>query len=204
MTIHRRSQFSNQKKKMRSNCLSLSSGDANEGSGPPFYWWRSAEEFHENGRLKIDLSKHLQPHSQAQTAQRNGEAGATLPRSYGRLAPQDHGLPLRGSLPSDGRNQQGRNAGPTILLVGIVGTGKSSLAHLMYSVFCRSGLIPFAQTSRNSSDCRTMYLEEHNVRRSTRTGFCVFDSRGVEYDRMSESLNDVWEWMEDGVHHRQE
>lgn len=35
----------------------------------------------------------------------------------------------------------------TVLLVGLSGSGKSSLVNFMYSVLGRSGLIPFSQTS---------------------------------------------------------
>lgn len=35
----------------------------------------------------------------------------------------------------------------TVLVLGFAGTGKSSLVNLMYSVFGRSGFVPFAQTS---------------------------------------------------------
>ena len=33
-----------------------------------------------------------------------------------------------------------------------------------------------------------MFLEEHNVLRSMRSGFCVYDSRGVDLNRMREGL----------------
>lgn len=39
--------------------------------------------------------------------------------------------------------------------------------------------------------------------RSTRNGFCVYDSRGFEYDRAAEALEEVSGWVEDGVRHRQ-
>ena len=39
--------------------------------------------------------------------------------------------------------------------------------------------------------------------RSMRNGFCIFDSRGLEYDRLCEGLDEVSEWMEEGVRHCQ-
>lgn len=94
----------------------------------------------------------------------------------------------------------------TVLLVGFAGGGKSSLVNLMYSVLGRAGIIPFAQTSGSSinSESTTMFLEEHNVLRSVRAGFCVFDSRGFDYDdRADESLLELSQWTVDGVKHNQ-
>lgn len=48
-----------------------------------------------------------------------------------------------------------------------------------------------------------MYLEEHNVLRSMRSGFCVFDSRGFNYDRPKEALDELSSWVSEGVHHNQ-
>lgn len=48
-----------------------------------------------------------------------------------------------------------------------------------------------------------MFLEEHNVLRSLRSGFCVYDSRGLDCDRVSGSLEEVAGWMRKGVHHHQ-
>lgn len=48
-----------------------------------------------------------------------------------------------------------------------------------------------------------MFLEEHNVLRSLRNGFCVYDSRGLNCDRVSESLEEVGDWMRKGVHQHQ-
>ncbi|XP_071708617.1 uncharacterized protein [Rutidosis leptorrhynchoides] len=91
----------------------------------------------------------------------------------------------------------------TVLLVGLIGSGKSSLVNLMYSVLGRSGLIPFSQTSNESSNYSTLVLEEHNVLRSTRNGFCIYDSRGLDFDQMEEGLEEVKGWMTDGVRHNQ-
>ncbi|KAL8226993.1 hypothetical protein R6Q57_016825 [Mikania cordata] len=91
----------------------------------------------------------------------------------------------------------------TVLLVGLSGSGKSSLINLMYGVLGRSGLIPFSQTTGDSSTYSTMILEEHNVLRSTRNGFCVYDSRGLDSNRMEDCLAEVTRWMTDGVRHNQ-
>lgn len=96
----------------------------------------------------------------------------------------------------------------TVLLVGVTGGGKSSLVNLMYSVLGRAGIIPFAQTSGSTSksEATTMFLEEHNVLRSKRSGFCVYDSRGFESDDLrggDRSLVELSKWMVDGVHHNQ-
>lgn len=48
-----------------------------------------------------------------------------------------------------------------------------------------------------------MYLEEHNVLRSPRCGFCVYDTRGLDQTRMEEGLEEVSSWMSDGVRHHQ-
>nr|XP_043639483.1 uncharacterized protein LOC122610566 [Erigeron canadensis] len=91
----------------------------------------------------------------------------------------------------------------TVLLVGLSGSGKSSLVNLMYSVLGRSGLIPFAQTSNESSSHPTMILEEHNVLRSPRNGFCIYDSRGLDLNQMEEGLIEVTRWMSQGVCHNE-
>lgn len=46
-------------------------------------------------------------------------------------------------------------------------------------------------------------MEEHNVLRSMQSGFCVYDSRGLEYDMVGECLEEVSDWMTNGVHHNQ-
>ncbi|CAK9180156.1 unnamed protein product [Ilex paraguariensis] len=55
----------------------------------------------------------------------------------------------------------------------------------------------------NAANQKTLFLEEHNVLRSMRSGFCVYDTRGFEYDRVDESLEELSEWITDGVHHNQ-
>lgn len=48
-----------------------------------------------------------------------------------------------------------------------------------------------------------MILEEHNVLRSTRNGFCIYDSRGLDFNRIEEGLEEVTRWMTNGVRHNQ-
>ncbi|EHA8590923.1 hypothetical protein COCNU_scaffold027584G000020 [Cocos nucifera] len=172
------------------------------------YWWRSRAEFDDRGRPEVFASRT--------------SAGLT-PRlrvvwELERLAVVAHESldNLRHKLltyragdlwfPTGGIPKQETEIPPviTILLLGFAGSGKSSLINLMYSVFGRSGFVPFAHTaSPAGKDGRTQYLEEHNVLRSMRNGFCVFDSRGLDYDLVAEGLVEVAEWMEDGVRHRQ-
>ncbi|KAH9625545.1 hypothetical protein KSS87_020341 [Heliosperma pusillum] len=111
-------------------------------------------------------------------------------------------------VPVGGVSKEGMNIPPqvTILLVGFAGAGKSSLVNLMYSVLGRAGIIPFAQTSGSSSTSgsTTMVLEEHNVTRSMRAGFCVYDSRGFEYEnRQNDNLGELSEWTGSGMRHNQ-
>lgn len=39
--------------------------------------------------------------------------------------------------------------------------------------------------------------------RSLRNGFCVYDSRGFDYDHTADGLREAAGWVEDGVRHRQ-
>lgn len=48
-----------------------------------------------------------------------------------------------------------------------------------------------------------MLLEEHNVLRSMRSGFCVYDTRGLDTNDMIEGLDEVSIWMTRGVRHNQ-
>lgn len=48
-----------------------------------------------------------------------------------------------------------------------------------------------------------MFLEEHNILRSPRSGFCVYDTRGLDQNQMNDSLERVWTWMSTGVRHNQ-
>ncbi|MQM15669.1 hypothetical protein Taro_048618 [Colocasia esculenta] len=174
-----------------------------------YWWWRLAPEFDERGRP----DRRLYPSTVE-------EVSALTPRlrvlkEMERLAAvaQDSLDELRHRLfsyrsgdmwvPAGGVPKEHMDIPPvvTILLVGPSGAGKSSLVNLMYSVLGRAGLIPFARTSPGTA--RTRVLEEHNVLRSMRNGFCVYDSRGFEYERTAEGLEEIAGWVENGVHHLQ-
>ncbi|KAI4301466.1 hypothetical protein L6164_034744 [Bauhinia variegata] len=172
-----------------------------------FCWWRSDAKFDECVKLKLDL-----PNVSSLTLR------LRLLRELERLAlvaaeglnELRHKLLLYRSgdfwVPAGGISKEQMDIPQviTVLLVGFTSSGKSSLVNLMYSVLGRSGLIPFAQTSSgNCSNFTTMFLEEHNVLRSTRSGFCVYDSRGFDYNKMDESLEELSNWMNNGVHHKQ-
>lgn len=46
-------------------------------------------------------------------------------------------------------------------------------------------------------------MEENNVLRSMENGFCVFDSRGFEYNRVKDGLEELSYWMAEGIRHNQ-
>lgn len=48
-----------------------------------------------------------------------------------------------------------------------------------------------------------MYLVEHNVMMSMKSGFCVFDSRGFNYDKTAGAFEELTSWMSNGVSHNQ-
>ncbi|KAG1365275.1 hypothetical protein COCNU_12G002750 [Cocos nucifera] len=172
------------------------------------YWWRSLPEFDAGGRAEVFSSRASGGLTPRLRVVKELERLAVL--AHESLDDLRHKLLTyrAGDLwfPAGGIPKQETDIPPviTILLLGFAGSGKSSLVNLMYSVFGRSGFVPFAHTaSPAGKDGRTQYLEEHNVLRSTRNGFCVFDCRGLDYDRLAEGLDEVAEWMEDGVRHRQ-
>lgn len=39
--------------------------------------------------------------------------------------------------------------------------------------------------------------------RSMQSGFCVYESRGFDYDKLCENLEELLSWMTEGVHHNQ-
>ncbi|XP_042055250.1 uncharacterized protein LOC121799823 isoform X1 [Salvia splendens] len=177
-----------------------------------FYWWKSLEEFDENGNFKIEMnSSDISTLTPRMRVLREMERLAFV--SVEGLDDFRHKLlSYRAGdlwLPVGGIKKEEMDIPPviTILLTGMVGSGKSSLINLMYSVLGRSGLIPFAQTSVNmhmklgeSSDYTTMFLEEHNVLRSPRSGLCVYDTRGFDHILIDDEIST---WMTDGVRHNQ-
>ncbi|KAJ4954874.1 hypothetical protein NE237_011657 [Protea cynaroides] len=201
--FHSGLQAQRKQKKMR-NPVSLSEEDDNEM--PLFYWWRSAEEFNENGELKLNLSKLSNLTPRLKVLREMERLALIAPEGLDELRQKLFNYRSGDFyLPIGGISKEEMDIPPVImiLLVGFSGSGKSSLINLMYSVLGRSGLIPFAHTSGNSRNYTTTVMEEHNVLRSMRSGFCVYDSRSLDYNRMSDSLETMSRWLGDGVYHHQ-
>ncbi|CAA0834242.1 Unknown protein [Striga hermonthica] len=191
------------------NPLLLTNDDQTEGTKSPFCWWRTLEEFDQNGHFKIDeLPEPLSKLSPRLRVLREMERLSFIAGEEGLDDLRHKLLSYRAAdfwLPVGGVKKEDMDVPPviTLLLTGLTGAGKSACVNLMYSVLGRSGLIPFAQTSGGFSNYTTMYLEEHNVVRSDRSGFCVYDTRGLDAARMDEGLVEVSKWMSRGVHHNQ-
>lgn len=139
-------------KKMKSHHHLVSSDDDQEngGSRSSFCWWRKTEDFDENGNIKVDLSEtcRLSPRLRVvrELERLNFICGEGLDEMRQKLLGYragDFWLPIGGMKKEDVDIPDVI----TIVLIGLVGSGKSSLVNLMYSVLGRSGLIPFAQTS---------------------------------------------------------
>lgn len=187
--------------------LSCGEVDEDDSSGLVYCWWRSAAKFDECVKLKLDLPNISTLTPRLRVLREMERLALIAPEGLNELRHKflnyrsgDFWIPIGGI-------QKGEMDIPpviTILLVGFSGSGKSSLLNLMYSVLSRSGLVLFAQTSSgNSSHSTTMYMEEHNVMRSMQSGFCVYDSRGFNYDRVNEGLEELSSWISEGVHHNQ-
>ncbi|XP_047950065.1 uncharacterized protein LOC125195850 [Salvia hispanica] len=190
---------------MKNHVFSSDEDQSGMARSSSFYWWKSLQEFDENGNFKnsSDIS-NLTPRMRVV---REMERLAFV--SVEGFEDFRHKLQSYRAgdlwLPVGGIKKEEIDIPPviTILLTGLNGSGKSSLINLMYSVLGRSGLIPFAQTSGESSRYTTMFLEEHNVLRSPRSGLCVYDTRGFDQIRIDEGLDEVSTWMRDGVRHNQ-
>ncbi|KAK6937320.1 hypothetical protein RJ641_030828 [Dillenia turbinata] len=186
---------------------SRGSDEEDKASDPPYCWWRSASGFNQSA-VKVEFSR-LSSLTPRQRLFREFERLAVLAEEG--VDELRHKLltyrPGDFWVPTGGISKEDMNIPPTItlLLVGFSGCGKSSVINLMYSVLGRSGLIPFAQTSatKGSSSHTPMYMQEHNVLRSMRNGFCVYDARGFEYNRMNENIEELSHWMSEGIHHKQ-
>lgn len=178
-----------------------------EPSVSPFCWWRSCAEFAAaDPRLRPDLSGLANLTPRLKVLREMERLALVAPDGLDEMR---HKLVAYRAgdfwLPAGGVRKEDMVIPPiiTVLLVGLSGAGKSSLVNLMYSVLGRSGLIPFAQTSNYPSSHTTMYMEEHNVLRSMRSGFCVYDTRGLDVNDMRVGLEEVSGWMTCGVRHYQ-
>lgn len=194
------------RRKMK-NQLFSSDDDEHELSRSAYCWWRSAADFDECAKLKYDLPDVSNLTPRLKVLREMERLALVAPEGLNELR---HKLQIYRSgdfwVPTGGISKEEMDIPPTItiLLAGFTGSGKSSLVNLMYSVLGRSGIIPFAQTSLgSSSNYTTMFMEEHNVSRSMKSGFCVYDSRGFEQDKMAENLEELSSWITDGVHHNQ-
>ncbi|XP_035548833.1 uncharacterized protein LOC109003783 [Juglans regia] len=194
---------------MKSRLSSFDEGEEDEYglSKMVHCWWRSAAKFDECVKLKFDLPNVSSLTPRLKVLREMERLALVAPDGLNELR---HKLFTYRSgdfwVPTGGINKEDMDIPPTItiLLLGFTGSGKSSLVNLMYSVLGRSGLIPFVQTSLgSSSDFTSMLMKEHNVLRSMQSGFCVYDSRGFNYDEMGENLEELSSWMTDGVHHNQ-
>ncbi|GMJ01037.1 hypothetical protein HRI_003772900 [Hibiscus trionum] len=187
--------------------ISFADEDGCESCSLPYCWWRAASKFQECAKLKLDFPDVSILTPRLRLFRELERMALIAPDGLNELRHKLLGYRSGDFwVPVGGVKKEDTDIPPvnTILLVGFSGSGKSSLINLMYSILGRSGLIPFAQTSSGScSNYTTMYMEEHNVLRSMRSGFCVYDSRGFDYGRTREALEELSSWMSEGVHHNQ-
>nr|GMD13807.1 uncharacterized protein LOC109191253 [Ipomoea batatas] len=186
------------------------SDDSDEEGRSVCFWWKSAGEL-EYEKLRFDTMSNASKVSPRIRLLRELErlgllSSETLNEIRHKLhsyRPGDFWVPTGGITKEDLEIP----AVNTLLLLGFHNAGKTSLVNLMYRVFARSGLLHFAQTpSSSGTDSTTLksclFMEEHNVLRSTQSGFCVYDTRGFGYNQVEAALEEVTDWMTNGVHHK--
>ncbi|XP_016711861.1 uncharacterized protein [Gossypium hirsutum] len=205
LSCHRRVDECRWKQEMKSQVSCVDEDDC-ESCRLAYCWWRTAAEFDKCAKLKLGFPNVSILTPRLRLLRELERLALVAPDGLNEL--QHKLLEYRSGdfwVPTGGITREDMDIPPvnTILLVGFSGSGKSSLINLMYSILGRSGLIPFAQTSSGSSNYTTMYMEEHNVLRSTRSGFCIYDSRGFDYHSTREALEEMSSWMSEGIHHNQ-
>lgn len=131
----------------------LSSDDDHENGGPrssSLCWWRTSEEFDENGNFKVDMSETWRLNPRLKVVREMERLNFICEEGLDDMRHKllsyragDFWLPIGGIKKEDIDIPDVI----TIILIGLINSGKSSLINLMYSVLGRSGLIPFAQTS---------------------------------------------------------
>lgn len=88
----------------------------------------------------------------------------------------------------------------TLLLVGLEGSGKSSLVNRISRVFEDDKFASErAQVSYNCAGDGTLFLHEYMIPRGS-TSFCVYDTRGL-YENLYDNVEMIKTWMTKGVRH---
>ena len=124
-----------------------------EPSEEVYRWWKSTiKSGGEMTSLKFDMSNASSTLTPKVRVVRELERMAVLAASAGLDDLRHKLITYRAGdlwVPTGGICKEEMEIPPviTILLVGLSGSGKSSLVNLMYSVLGRAGIIPFAHTS---------------------------------------------------------
>ncbi|CAK9171793.1 unnamed protein product [Ilex paraguariensis] len=181
--------------------LPIADEDEHNSSEAAWCWWRSAAKFEELAKFKLEMPNLSKITPRIKVLREMERLALIAPEGLDELR---HKLLAYRSgdfwMPTGGIRKEEMDIPPvvTLLLVGFHNSGKSSLVNLMYSVLGRSGLIPFAQTS--SEDF--IFGGAQCVEVDAKWILCV-RHEGFEYDRVDESLEELSEWITDGVHHNQ-